>query len=124
MGNEVTLDENGNVKSVDAYQEINPIVLGKADKCSKEGTFIMHELTEAFEGAKISENKRKSSPPSFKSGSVFKEAHKEASRQPAVYERLKNNDDVVKDKSEANSVEWFVGSPNYVELQEIIQKYP
>lgn len=112
MGNEVTLDENGNVKSVDAYQEINPIVLGKADKCSKEGTFIMHELTEAFEGAKISENKRKSSPPSFKSGSVFKEAHKEASRQPAVYERLKNNDDVVKDKSEANSVEWFVGSPN------------
>ena len=58
MGTNVELDANGNVVHTTAYQEVNPQVLNEADKYSSKGTFMMHELTEAYEGAKISAKKR------------------------------------------------------------------
>ena len=60
----------------------------EADKFSKKGTFIIHELTEAYEGAKISSKTKASSPPSLQKKSVYEKAHEKATYQPVVYQKL------------------------------------
>jgi RHS repeat-associated protein len=109
MGTNVELDANGNVVHTTAYQEVNPQVLNEADKYSSKGTFMMHELTEAYEGAKISAKKKISSPNSKGDNSVYSEAHKNATTQPAVYQRLFDKDgEQTKNPKEAQKVEWYV----------------
>lgn len=78
MGNTVTFDSNGNAK-VTANQEINPNFLGSADEYTQTpGKMIMHELTEAYEGARISQSMGISSPQANMPGSVFPDAHNRA----------------------------------------------
>ena len=59
LGHEVEKDENGDVVYVKAYQSVDPNVLAKADSYSEKGKMITHEVTEAYEGAKIGKKNRK-----------------------------------------------------------------
>lgn len=78
MGNKVTT-VNG-VKTVQAFQEINTPALEKASaNFSKPGADVLHETTEAYLGAKISQNKGVSSPRDGQQGSVYGIVHKLAS---------------------------------------------
>ncbi len=91
MGNTVTSKTNGNV-TVSAYQEVNPNVLGSTDAHTKTpGKMMMHEVTEAYEGAKISQKTGISSPNSATKGSVYEEAHNRATPQSAVFETIYDN---------------------------------
>ena len=87
-GNEVTKSEGGN--TVTANQEVNPEVLGKmSDTHGKPGADILHEVTEAYQGAKISQKKGKSSPAAGAAGSVYPKAHGRATKQSGkIYERV------------------------------------
>ena len=82
MGNDVAESEDGKTVTVDAYQEVNPYVLKKMDDAhSKNGANMFHEVTEAYEGAVISKNRKKSSPKAGVKGSVYEKAHRKASPQ-------------------------------------------
>ncbi|MCL2652030.1 MAG: hypothetical protein FWD60_13545 [Candidatus Azobacteroides sp.] len=88
MGNTVTTDANGNEKVV-ANQEINPNVLGSADAHTNTmGKMIMHETTEAYAGAQISQKSGVSSPRAGETGSIYQEAHNRATPQTPVYESI------------------------------------
>jgi len=89
MGNTVTTDANGNVTNVTANQEVNPKVLGKADEIKNTtGKNMMHEATEAYAGARISQRSGVSSPASNAEGSVFQKAHNRATSQTPIYETI------------------------------------
>ena len=75
-------------KTVVAFQLINTTILGKIDKANTSGTTILHEVTEAYIGAKISRRKGVSSPAAGQNGSVYERAHRRASYQPPVYQHL------------------------------------
>ena len=125
MGTNVELDANGNVVHTTAYQEVNPQVLNEADKYSSKGTFMMHELTEAYEGAKISAKKKISSPNSKGDNSVYSEAHKNATTQPAVYQRMFDKDgEQTKNPKEAQKVEWYVKPYSSSKDEHTIQNLP
>ena len=87
-GNTVTKGEGGN--TVVAEQEVNPGVLGKMSTAhGKPGADMLHEVTEAYQGALISQKKGVSSPASNQKGSVYNEAHQKATRQSGpVLERI------------------------------------
>ena len=85
----------------------------------------MHELTEAYEGALISDKKKVSSPNSKGTGSIYKKAHNKATNQPPVYQRLYDiNGNVTTDVTKANRVEWFVNPNESSRNEKIIQTYP
>lgn len=91
MGNTVTTDADGNV-TVSARQEVNPNVLGSADAHTKTpGKMMMHEATEAYEGAKISQKTGVSSPYSNMPGTVYEKAHNRATPQTALFETIYDN---------------------------------
>jgi hypothetical protein len=88
MGNTVTTDADGN-RTVVANQEVNPNVLGAADAHTKtQGKMMMHEVTEAYAGAQISQESGVSSPPSNVEGSIYNAAHNRATPQTTVYETI------------------------------------
>ena len=89
MGNTVTTDAEGNVM-VSANQVVNPQVLGAMSKTNlNPGMDMMHETTEAYEGAKISQERGISSPASNQEGSVYWQAHNRATPQSGrVYETV------------------------------------
>ena len=125
MGNYVELDENGNVVKTTAFQEINPTILGKMDGFSDEGASIMHEITEAYEGAKISAEKKKSSPNAKSPNSVYKKAHNKATFQPKVYQRMLDCEgDEVQDIKKAIKVEWYIRQNVEPYEERKIQTYP
>jgi hypothetical protein len=69
----------------------------------------MHEITEAFEGAKISLRKKQSSPPSDVRGTVYRKAHNKATPQTTIYQRLiDNNGYETNNISNATKAEWYV----------------
>lgn len=85
MGNTVSNTEGK--RTVDANQVVNPLVLAEADKSNgKSGTFMFHELTEAYEGAKISKFFNKSSEAAGVFPNNYGLAHLFASFQPSVRE--------------------------------------
>ncbi len=125
MGNYVKLDENGNVVKTTAFQEINPTILGKMDGFSDEGASIMHEITEAYEGAKISAEKKKSSPNAKSPNSVYKKAHNKATFQPKVHQRMLDCEgDEVQDIKKAIKVEWYIRQNVEPYEERKIQTYP
>jgi hypothetical protein len=80
MGN--TVDTNGNVV---ANQEVNPQVLGTMSNAhGQPGMDMMHEVTEAYEGALISQQAGVPSLPSNQAGSVYSQAHNKATPQSGV----------------------------------------
>ncbi|MDR2954991.1 MAG: RHS repeat-associated core domain-containing protein [Prevotella sp.] len=88
QGNEVSIDKNGLV-TVQAYQDVNPAVLERADEHTKSpGKMMMHEVTEAYEGGKISKENRTSSPNAKTPGTVFDKAHGKATKQSRVEQRM------------------------------------
>ena len=109
MGNTVTLSNTGEAK-VTANQEINPNLLGSADEHTQTpGKMIMHELTEAYEGARISQSRGISSPKANMPGSVFLDAHNRATPQTIVYRvNYDKNNKETQDSSKATRVEWYV----------------
>ena len=110
MGNTVTKDASGNVTAITANQEINPNVLGVADDHTKtSGKMIMHEATEAYQGALISKRQGVSSGPSNKVGSVYKEAHNKATPQTPVYQTMYDRSgNKTQDIQQAVRAEWSV----------------
>ncbi len=116
MGNEVYSDRNGN-KTVVASQEINPNVLGAADKhIGTPGSLTMHELTEAYIGAQNSQKSGSSAPPATGSNannskSPYTQAHDKASFQNPIFERMYDSEgNITTDVNSAVRVEWFVKS--------------
>jgi hypothetical protein len=88
MGNTVTTDANGN-RTVVANQEVNPNVLGSADAhTNTAGKMMMHEATEAYAGAQISQKSGVSSSMAGQAGSVYQQAHKRATSQTPVRENI------------------------------------
>ena len=91
MGNTVE-NKNGDLHVV-ANQEVNPIILGKVDEIyGTKGTMIMHEITEAYEGALISKKEGTDAPPADNNqetdeNSVYYRAHNAATPQNPVYSR-------------------------------------
>jgi hypothetical protein len=87
-GNTVTKAEGGN--TVVAEQQVNPNVLNKASTGNgKPGADMLHEVTEAYQGAKISQKSGVSSPAAGKEGSVYETAHQRATNQSGnIYERV------------------------------------
>jgi RHS repeat-associated protein len=86
-GNTVTKNPDG-TKSVTAKQDINPNVLGAADAYyGKPGANTLHEVTEAYQGAKISQASGVSSGDASTTGSVYSQAHSAATNQAGpIYE--------------------------------------
>ena len=78
MGNTVTdkVDPASGKNIVEANQEVNPQVLGAmSDYYKKPGADMVSEVTEAFEGGKISQASGVSSPDSMTAGSVYPAAN-------------------------------------------------
>jgi hypothetical protein len=82
-GNTVTpAATTGGTNTVVANQEINPKVLAKSDApYDKPGANTLHEVTEAYQGAKMSQTSGVSSPAAGGSGSVYSAAHAAATPQ-------------------------------------------
>ncbi|MEM6524672.1 MAG: type IV secretion protein Rhs [Bacteroidota bacterium] len=87
-GNTVTTGEDGN--TVVAEQELNPGVLGTMSTAhGKPGADMLHEVTEAYQGALISQKKGRSSPAAGQAGTVYDKAHQKATNQSGpVFERI------------------------------------
>ncbi len=88
MGNTVSSDGTGN--TVVAQQEVNPNQLSKMSSTNLvPGQDMLHEVTEAYEGAKISQASGVSSPNAGDPASVYKSAHNLAVPQSGnVYLRV------------------------------------
>ena len=127
MGNTVTKDADSNTKVV-ANQEVNPNVLGSADAhTNTPGKMIMHEATEAYAGAKISQKE------GFGVGtathadvanptSVYNRAHNQATSQTPVYETIYDKSgNVTTDGTQAVRAEWTVTKNGN---SKVIQTYP
>ncbi len=70
--------------TVTAQQEVNPGVLGKMSTANgKPGADMLHEVTEAYQGAEISLASGVSSPSSGP-GSVYQTAHNNATKQSGI----------------------------------------
>jgi hypothetical protein len=82
-GNTVTPSATpGGTATVSANQEINPTVLATADNYNgTPGSLTLHEVTEAYQGALISQASGVSSPVSNVAGSVYSQAHNAATPQ-------------------------------------------
>ena len=126
MGNVVTEDSNGKTKVV-ANQEVNPNILGSADEFTKTpGKMIMHETTEAYEGAKISQNRgigvSYATDADLMGHSVYKKAHNRATPQSNVYQNMYDrNGQETNDVSQAVRVVWSVSRAGKLK---IIQTLP
>jgi hypothetical protein len=124
LGNKVTTDANGK-NTVEAFQEINPNTLGAVDEhMGTKGTMIMHEATEAYEGAKMSQKTGVSNRNSNwgDDRSVYDAAHMAATPQHKVYEILYDrNGNVTRDRKEAVRQEFYVEKNG---VKKIIQTQP
>jgi len=109
MGNTVTTDANEN-RTVVANQEVNPNVLGSADAHTNTmGKMMMHETTEAYAGAQISQKSGVSSPMGGQAGSVYQRAHNRATPQTPVYQTMYDRSgNITTDVTQAVRVEWNV----------------
>ncbi|MEM7550015.1 MAG: RHS repeat-associated core domain-containing protein [Bacteroidota bacterium] len=88
-GNEA-IEVQDDVHIVLANQEVNPEVLSTmSDAHENPGADMLHEVTEAYQGALISQKKGQSSPASNQKGTVYDKAHKRATNQSgSIFERI------------------------------------
>lgn len=108
-----------------AFQEVNPFVLEKMDGFSDIGTSILHEVTEAYQGAKISAERKASSPEAGQPNSVYKEAHGKASVQPQVYQKLYDKEgNETQNSLKATNAVWYIRSNVEPFEEQKIQSYP
>ena len=86
------------------------------------GKMIIHEVTEAYEGARISQKTGISSPPANIAGSDFLKAHNKATSQSIVYQKMYDKmGEETQDINNAVKVEWFVSKRG---INKIIQILP
>ncbi|MBP5680908.1 MAG: hypothetical protein J6X31_07655, partial [Bacteroidales bacterium] len=110
--------KNKKNKKVVAFQLINTTILGKIDKAKTSGTTILHEVTEAYIVAKISRRKGVSSPAAGQNGSVYERAHRRASYQPPVYQRLYDYlGNEIKESQGAAKAVFYVFDPQKKEVE-------
>ena len=106
MGNSI-IDANSESTShnqrVEAQQDVNPNMLGYYDNATgvKSGTFMKHEVTEAYEGAKISLATGVAAGPAVKGqdNPIYDAAHIAAFKQPMVTPK-----DLSNARSKANNI--------------------
>jgi len=102
---------------VTTSQVVNMRTLGKLEEMtnSKTGTLLLHEVTESYEGGKISLDNKQSAPAAYPSEvmdsqSVYSQAHLRATKQPkirldiVIYNR---NHQRVKSYDNAGAILWF-----------------
>jgi RHS repeat-associated protein len=114
-GNTVTpASTPGGTNTVVANQEVNPDVLGAADSYyGKGGANTLHEVTEAYEGAKMSQASGVSSGVDGTPGSVYTAAHAAAAHQAGpifqtMYDKVGDRILLPYMTSLARKVEWSV----------------
>jgi hypothetical protein len=109
-----------------ANQQINPETLSKIDSYyGKPGANTLHEITEAYQGAKLSQQSGISSPDANSKQSVYNLAHATATLQAGpVNERRydKVGEQLIFLFSLTKSADWFVQQGNRPPL--IIQTWP
>ena len=127
MGNTVTTDENGNTKVV-ANQEVNPNVLASADEhTNTPGKMMMHEVTEAYAGAQISQKAgvgvgAATLADVANPSSVYNQAHNRATPQTPIYQTLYDRKGrVTTETTQAVRVEYSVVKGG---KSKVIQTYP
>lgn len=134
MGNSMGFDSAFN-KITNAYQEINPSVLGNmSDYFKKPGQDVLHEVTEAYHGAKFSQTFNLpyvGSPTAADDKnpfSIYNLSHYSAVPQTADgYEQINydKNGNPSRDLYKSGRAEVIVKDPtNSAEPQRIIQTYP
>lgn len=80
MGN--IINRNG---SITASQEVNPLVLGRMNNAyGKPGQDMLHEVTEAYQGALIAKRAGVASPMSNQANSIYQQAHDAAIPQSGI----------------------------------------
>jgi RHS repeat-associated protein len=80
LGNEIAIE--GELNTMVTKQEVNPEVLGKMSSGNdKPGADMLHEVTEAYQGALISQKKGTASGPDGTRRSVYSKAHRKATKQ-------------------------------------------
>jgi len=126
-GNTVTPSSiPGGKPSVSAQQEINPIVLSASDApYGKPGANTLHEVTEAYQGAKISQKSGVSSGNSNARGSVYNSAHRRATPQAGlISETIYNSQGniIPAGATGATKVEYSVQPRN--QQKSVIMTYP
>jgi RHS repeat-associated protein len=86
IGNTVTpASSKDGVATVEANQQVNPSQLqAQSDYYGKPGADMLHEVTEAYQGAKISQTSGVSSPRAGQPGSVYDAAHNNATPQSGM----------------------------------------
>jgi RHS repeat-associated protein len=108
-----------------ANQEINPTVLSAADApYGKPGANTLHEVTEAYQGAKLSQASGVSSGDSKSAGTVYPAAHNAATPQAgAIYETVCDaRGNVLPNHQGAARAEYSVRPPNKPPV--MIMTYP
>jgi len=80
---ETSINTTRTINTVKTDQKVNPGELSHMDSFfNTPGKGIEHEITESYFGGKISQKTGLSSPNSGKEGTVYKEAHNQATPQP------------------------------------------
>ncbi len=113
MGNKFGTDEQAG--TIQAYQEVNPQVLGLMSVTNANpGADMLHEVTEAYQGALISKETGVPSPASNKPGTIYEQAHDAATPQSSeiFLTRYDSEGNVLKvGEGTADRAEWSVKSP-------------
>jgi len=132
-GNTVTPSDNEDPPQVTATQELNPTVLGASDApYEKPGANTLHEVTEAYQGAKLSQDSGVSSGDPNAKGSVYPIAHIAATPQAGpIYERIYDASGRELQKTPSGgypagvqSADWYVNDKLNNNNKVIIQKLP
>ena len=72
-----------------AFQFANPNFFGKVEDITGDhGGLMMHEVTEAYAGGKIAQEKKKSSPPDGQKGTTYRKAHNLARKQKVDFKTV------------------------------------
>ncbi|WP_345989651.1 DUF6443 domain-containing protein [Chryseobacterium sp. Chry.R1] len=135
-GNKTSYLLNGDGSALNAitnaYQEVNPKVLGAmSDYFNKPGADMLHEVTESYQGAVISRRLGKDSGFASQAEndnlfSVYNAAHNNATPQTDGYD-VRYFDKNGKPSSvlyKSGRAEFFVTDPNGVEKPKVVQTYP
>jgi RHS repeat-associated protein len=116
MGNRVTpASTPGGTPTVVANQEVNPSQLKtQSDYYGKPGADILHEVTEAYQGAKISQASGLSSRSSMGAGSIYSTAHDMATPQSGMQyiDTQDSNGESVKRQVPGGNIVYFVQEGN------------
>ena len=127
MGNEVSYSIEGDVH-INAFQEVNPIVLGSADDFTHTaGKMLLHEVTESYIGAQITQKMGTGVGPATQTdatniNSVYSRAHNKATPQTPIFQTMYDRyGRIVYYPAQAVKVEWSVKKGNKSKVIQVLQ---